>query len=176
MARAGLTAKQARFVEEYLVDLSAAAAARRAGYSEKMADRIGYQLLEKTRVQSAIEAAQKERSARTGITADRVIAEIAKIAFADPRKVMAWGPSGVTLKDSETLSDADAAIVSEVSESISQAGSSVKIKLHSKLDALEKLARHVGVYDAESRIKEQSSPVTIVISEKVVDAKKLGWD
>lgn len=146
MGQKTLTAKQARFVEEYLVDLNAAAAARRAGYKGNHADVIGFQLLGKTLVQAAIEAAQRERSARTGITADRVIAEIAKIAFADPRKVMAWGPGGVQLKDSETLSDADAAIVSEVSESISQSGSSVKVKLHSKLDALEKLAKHVGVY------------------------------
>ena len=149
MARRWLTAKQTRFVVEYLVDLNAAAAARRAGYSAKRADAIGFDLLRKTEIQSAIELAQRERSARTGITADRVIAEIAKIAFADPRNVMTWGPSGVTLKDSGTLSDADAAIVSEVSESISQAGSSVKVKLHSKLDALEKLAKHVGVYSHE---------------------------
>jgi phage terminase small subunit len=149
MGQKTLTPKQARFVEEYLVDLNAAAAIR-AGYSEKMADRIGYQLLEKTRVQAAIEIAQRERSASTGITADRVIAEIAKIAFADPRKVMAWGPGGVQLKDSETLSDADAAIVSEVSETRSDSGGSLKIKLHIKLDALEKLARHVGVYSQET--------------------------
>lgn len=146
MAKSGLTAKQARFVEEYLVDLNAAAAARRAGYTHKRSEAVGYDLLTKTDIQAAIEAAQKERSARTGITADRVIAEIAKIAFADPRKVMAWGPGGIELVDSAALSDADAAIVSEVSESISQSGSSVKIKLHSKLDALEKLAKHVGVY------------------------------
>lgn len=150
MGQKTLTAKQARFVEEYLIDLNASAAARRAGYSHKRSDAIGFDLLRNTEIQAAIAIEQRERSARTGITADRVIAEIAKIAFADPRKVMTWGPSGVTLKDSETLSDADAAIVSEVSESISQAGSSVKVKLHSKLDALEKLAKHVGVYSQET--------------------------
>jgi phage terminase small subunit len=176
MANSGLTPKQARFVEEYLVDLNAAAAARRAGYSENRSMEIGYQLLQKTPVQAAIEAAQRERSARTGITADRVIAEIAKIAFADPRKVMEWGPGGVTMKDSKDLTDADAAIVSEVSESISQAGSSVKVKLHSKLDALEKLARHVGVYDSESRLANRQAPVTLLIGSETIDAKKLGWD
>lgn len=149
MGQKTLTAKQARFVEEYLVDLNASAAARRAGYSVKTAEWIGPQLLTKNHVQEYLQSAQRERSARTGITADRVIAEIAKIAFADPRNVMTWGPSGVELKDSESLTDADAAIVSEVSESISQSGSSVKVKLHSKLDALEKLAKHVGVYGGD---------------------------
>lgn len=150
MARTGLTPKQARFVEEYLVDLNAAAAARRAGYSHKRSEAIGYDLLTKADIQSAIEIAQRERSARTGITADRVIAEIAKIAFADPRKVMTWGPGGVELFDSSSLTDADAAMISEVSESISQSGSSVKVKLNSKLDALEKLAKHVGVYGGDN--------------------------
>lgn len=149
MGQKTLTAKQARFVEEYLVDLNASAAARRAGYSERVSGAIGFENLTKPEIKAAIEAAQRERSARTGITADRVIAEIAKIAFADPRKVMTWGPGGVELKDSETLTDADAAIVSEVSESISQSGSSIKVKLHSKLDALEKLAKHIGVYESD---------------------------
>ena len=150
MARIGLTPKQARFVEEYLVDLNAAAAARRAGYSHKRSEAIGYDLLTKADIQSAIEIAQRERSARTGITADRVIAEIAKIAFADPRRVMTWGPGGIELFDSSSLTDADAAMISEVSESISQSGSSVKVKLNSKLDALEKLAKHVGVYGGDN--------------------------
>ena len=149
MGQKTLTAKQARFVEEYLVDLNASAAARRAGYSQKTAEWIGPQLLTKSHVQEYLQSAQRERSARTGITADRVIAEIAKVAFADPRKVMSWGPGGVELKDSESLTDADAAIISEVSESSSQSGTSVKVKLHSKLDALEKLAKHVGVYGGD---------------------------
>lgn len=150
MARTGLTPKQARFVEEYLVDLNAAAAARRAGYSASRSEAMGYENLTKPDIRNAIEAAQRERSARTGITADRVIAEIAKIAFADPRKVMTWGPGGIELFDSSSLTDADAAMISEVSESISQSGSSVKVKLNSKLDALEKLAKHMGVYGGDN--------------------------
>lgn len=150
MARIGLTPKQARFVEEYLVDLNAAAAARRAGYSASRSEAMGYENLTKPDIRNAIEAAQRERSARTGITADRVIAEIAKIAFADPRRVMTWGPGGIELFDSSSLTDADAAMISEVSESISQSGSSVKVKLNSKLDALEKLAKHVGVYGGDN--------------------------
>lgn len=145
-----MTPKQARFVEEYLIDLNAAAAARRAGYSPRRSEMIGYENLTKPYIQAAIEAAQRERSARTGITADRVIAEIAKIAFADPRKVMTWGPCGVVLRDSAELTDDEAAIVSEVAETRTESGGSVKVKLYSKLDALEKLARHVGVYNHET--------------------------
>ena len=69
---AKLTPKQKRFVAEYLVDLNATQAAIRAGYSEKRASEIGYQLLQKTTVQAAIQAAMADREKRTGVTQDWV--------------------------------------------------------------------------------------------------------
>lgn len=143
-----MTAKRVRFVEEYLVDLNAAAAARRAGYTSKRSEAVGYDLLTNADVQAAIEAAQKERSARTGVTADRVVKELARIAFADARSVMTWGPGGVVLRDSETLTAEVAAAVAEVSETKSESGGSIKVRLADKLSALDKLARHLGMYAA----------------------------
>lgn len=71
-----LTPKQQRFVEEYLIDLNATQAAIRAGYSEKNADKIGSQLLGKTRVAASIREAQEKRTRRTEITADYVLTTI----------------------------------------------------------------------------------------------------
>ena len=71
-----LTPKQQRFVEEYLIDLNATQAAIRAGYSEKNADKIGSQLLGKTRVAASIRDAQEKRTRRTEITADYVLTTI----------------------------------------------------------------------------------------------------
>lgn len=68
-----LTEKQKRFVEEYLIDLNATQAAIRAGYSENSAMEQGYQLLQKTSVQHAIQQAQNKRSKRTEISQDDVI-------------------------------------------------------------------------------------------------------
>lgn len=147
----GLTPKQARFVEEYLVDLNGAAAVRRAGYKHKRPDALAYDLLRKQEICDALNAAQRERSARTGITADRVLKEIARVAFADPRAVMAWGPGGVTLRESSELSADEAAAVAEVSETWTDSGGgSRKVKLHDKVAALEKLAKHVGLYDEKN--------------------------
>lgn len=56
-----LTEKQKRFVQEYLVDLNATQAAIRAGYSPRRASELGYQLLQKTTVQSAIDKALQGR-------------------------------------------------------------------------------------------------------------------
>lgn len=88
---ADLTPKQATFVREYLIDLNATQAAIRAGYSAKTAEQQGYQLLQHTSVATAVEVAMAERSKRTEITADRVLAELAKIGFADIRKAVKWG-------------------------------------------------------------------------------------
>lgn len=69
----GLTDKQKRFIEEYLIDLNATQAAIRAGYSKNRASELGYQLLQKTTVQQAIQDAQNKRSERVQITQDDVI-------------------------------------------------------------------------------------------------------
>ncbi len=68
-----LTPKQTAFVAEYLIDLNATAAARRAGYSERTADRIGPELLGKTCVAEAIQAAMRARAERTELTQDWTI-------------------------------------------------------------------------------------------------------
>ena len=65
--------KQARFVEEYFVDLNATQAAIRAGYREKAAAEIGYEKLTKPHIAEAIAEAQEVRSERTEITQDMVL-------------------------------------------------------------------------------------------------------
>ncbi len=70
-----LKGKQARFVEEYLVDLNATQAAIRAGYSEKTAKVIGSQNLTKLNIAAAIKSAQGKRSERLGVTVDSISLE-----------------------------------------------------------------------------------------------------
>ncbi len=157
-----LTPKQARFVAEYLVDLNAAQAAIRAGYSAKTAKEIGCENLTKPNIQAAIEAGQLNLSRKTGITQERVLNELAKIAFADQRKVMRWGASGVTLLESQELSDDDAAIVSEVSETTTATGGSLKLKTHDKVGALKLLGEHLGLF--KQRIEhtgENGGPIEV---------------
>lgn len=76
----GLTPKQKRFVDEYLIDLNATAAAKRAGYSEKSADKIGPELLGKTSIQEALSKALAKRSERTEITQDWVLSRLQTVA------------------------------------------------------------------------------------------------
>lgn len=78
-----LTAKQARFVDEYLIDLNATQAAIRAGYSEDTARAIGCENLTKPDIQAAIAEAQASRSERTKIDADWVLQRLGEEATAD---------------------------------------------------------------------------------------------
>ncbi len=84
-----LTARQQRFVAEYLVDLNATQAAIRAGYSARNADKIGSQLLGKTGISAEIARAKEARNARTGIDADWVLRRLAQDATADLAEIYA---------------------------------------------------------------------------------------
>jgi phage terminase small subunit len=71
-----LTAKQKRFVEEYLVDLNATQAAIRAGYSPKTANEIGAENLAKPSIRLLIEEYQRKRSERLEVTQDAVMRDL----------------------------------------------------------------------------------------------------
>ena len=68
-----LTAKQDRFVAEYLIDLNATQAAIRAGYSVKTASETGYENLRKPQIAEAIKDAMDKRADAVLITADDVV-------------------------------------------------------------------------------------------------------
>jgi phage terminase small subunit len=86
-----LIVKQKRFCEEYLVDFNAAQASIRAGYSKNTAKEIGYENLNKTEIQQNIQAQLKVLQERTGITQERVLNELAKVAFFDVRNIYKRG-------------------------------------------------------------------------------------
>lgn len=81
----GLSAKQERFCREYLVDLNASAAARRAGYSKRNADVVGPRLLGKAGIKKRIGELNRKRLDRVDINADEVLLELKRIAFFDLR-------------------------------------------------------------------------------------------
>jgi hypothetical protein len=72
-------------------DLNATYAAKRAGYAPRSASTTGYRLLQRPAVAAAVAKAQRKRAARTRVSADRVVTELAKVAFGDPRRLLSWG-------------------------------------------------------------------------------------
>jgi phage terminase small subunit len=82
-----LTPKQLRFCSEYLLDLNATQAAIRAGYSERTANEQAARLLVNVSIREEIDRRMVAREARTEITSDRVLQELARMAFYDPSSV-----------------------------------------------------------------------------------------
>ena len=140
-----LTEKQATFVQEYLIDLNATQAAIRAGYSQRTAEQQGLRLLRNARVKESVQKAMQERNQRVEISQDRILEELARIAFGDLRDAVTWGPDGVSLKNSASLTEDQAAAISEVGETVTKEGGSTRIKRHDKVKAIELLMRHKGM-------------------------------
>ena len=159
-----LTPKQRAFVAEYLMDLNATQAAMRAGYSRKTANEQGARLLANVSVAAAVAEWQAERAKRTEISQDRVLEELSHIAFGDLRDAVIWGPGGVALLDSAQLTDEQAAAISEVGETVTKEGGSVRIKRHDKVKALELLMRHMGMLNDKLDVDAKGNLTIKVVS------------
>lgn len=141
-----LTKKQQMFVDEYLIDLNATQAAIRAGYSVDTAKEIGCENLTKPNIQEAIAKSMAERSKRTGINQDRVVLELAKIAFVKMTDIV---DSQGRIKDSATDDDLACIESMKYKSSESDTGSSIEreVKIAPKLKALELLGKHLGMWN-----------------------------
>lgn len=168
-----LTAKQQRFCDEYLIDLNATQAAIRAGYSPKTAEQLAYQLLQKTSVQNHIAELQKKREERTEITQDSVLRELALIAFAkasdyakvvekdamievDGNMVPVLDEKGNPVK----YRTVEPILTDDLTEDQKKAIAVIKkgrdgfeIKPYSKIQALELLGKHLGMFTERVEVK-----------------------
>lgn len=145
-----MTPKQKMFVLEYLKDLNATRAAIRAGYSEDTAKEIGCENLSKPNIQEAISEAMTERQTRTEVTADRVVLELAKIAFSDLKDFVNIKEGGVDIKPGDEV---DGHVLAEITETVTTSGKTKKVKLHDKMKALELLGRHLAMFMDKSETK-----------------------
>ena len=152
MAQRKLNPKQQRFVEEYLIDLNATQAAIRAGYSPKTATAIASENLSKPSISAAIACAMAERSKRTGITQDRIIEELAKVAFIKLTDIV-----DDTGKIKAGATDEDRACIESIKYKRTDTDTGYseerEVKASSKLKAIELLMRHTGMLD--SRISKE---------------------
>ena len=189
-----MTPKQQRFVDEYLIDLNATQAAKRAGYSRDTAGSQGHDLLKNPEIANAISEAQKSLSARTQITQEMVLAELARIGFVDIRKAVNWySQTGVAAIDdadleaqvdagdlrfavanqvelvsSKDIDDDTAAAISEVS--MSDKGS-IKIKFHDKQAALVNIGRHLGMFKDKVEVSGEIDLASTIAEARTRAAK-----
>lgn len=163
-----LTPKQMRFADEYLIDLNATAAYKRAGYSGQgnAAESMASQLLSNIKVSAYIQTRMKDREKRTEITQDMVLAEWAKLAFLDPRRF--YDADGGLIPIQKLPAEVAAALAgveltTERSKGEEPTVSDVsKIKFIDKKGALDSVARHLGMFNdkLELNLKKSAADMT----------------
>lgn len=154
-----MTKKQKLFVEEYLIDFNATQAAIRAGYSVDTAYQTGAENLKKPQIKKAVEQKIAERSRRTGITQDRVVQELARIAFVKITDVVDDDGSIITDANDDDLACIESYKV-EDSNTINGGSRKREVKLASKMKALELLAKHLGMLNDKLNVN-MNLPVII---------------
>ena len=145
-----LSDRDEMMAHEYLKDFSAMAAAIRAGYAYSTAKNASEWIHpdhpKKPRLRQRIDELMARKSARLGVSRERIIDELAKIAFCDPAKLIDF-ETGMVRKDA---APEDLAAIAGVKK---KDGASVEheVKLHDKLKAAEMLGKHLGMFDDKAR-------------------------
>lgn len=143
---AGLTEKQRRFCDEYLIDLNATRAYKAAYPSvkrEETAASAAARMLRNVKVAEHIRERMEDRQKRTEITQDRVLRELAAIAFADVTDIVSYNGSNVVIKPTEELPRETRKIISGIKEG--QFGT--EVKTYDRIRALELLGKHLGMFE-----------------------------
>lgn len=175
-----MTGLQRAFVHEYLVDMNAHRAAIRAGYSPSWAKARSYMLLQRDDVKAMIAEHQKEAQLRSVVTIERIVAELAKIAFADPRDLFT---ADGRMKPIHEMDDASAAslaawevmVLAGTRSAAAKSGAAKagelglpaetvgdlplelrKIKRWDKTKALELLGRYLGLFKDKVELSASS--------------------
>ncbi len=136
-----LTAKRRRWADEFLVDFNGSAAAVRSGYSRKTSKQIASKLKKDPAVAKYLAERLEGHSRDAGVSTERVLVELANIAFGDRGAVATWGKDFVKPRDSEKLTPAERSLVARVSQT--QYG--ISITFADQLAALALLVKILGM-------------------------------
>ena len=143
------------FANEYMIDLDAKNAAIRAGYSSTTAKNASEWIRDenptKPRLKEEILKRMAERSRRTGITADRVLMELAMVAFADISDI-------VDLSTGEIQEDAraaDTSAIASVKIRSTAHSTETEIRMADRNKALELLGKHLGMFEKGDNDNDQ---------------------
>lgn len=163
-----LTEQQKKFCREYMKDFNGTQAAIRAGYSKKSAQEHGRRLLTNMGVQKLLKELQAKNAEKDETLADEIVAELKKIMRCDIKNFL---DSGNSVKDISQLPSELSTCVESIKKTETEFGdeerggtkTSIQFKLHSKMDAIEKLAKYVGLYEADN--KQRGAVITVNIDD-----------
>lgn len=166
-----MTEKQKIFADEYLIDLNATRAYRKAYPSVKKdetAAQAGSRMLRNVKVAEYIAERMQARQERTEITQDRVLEELAAIAFARATDYAEVEDDQVIIKDTSGLSENQIKAIA----GIKQGKFGIELKLSDKEKALELLGRHLGMFKDRvevSGLEEEKTKLSDLIQQMCGD-------
>ena len=174
MAGNGLTVKQEAFATAYIETGNASEAYRRSydasTMNENSIGKTAHELLKHPKVAARIEELRAELRERHKVTVNRVVEELALLAFVDPGDFYEWDATGVSLVPKKNLTPEQRRCIAELSQTVTDAGGTLRLKLHSKPDALEKLGRHLGMFkDVHEHTGPDGGPIITRIERVIVD-------
>jgi phage terminase small subunit len=167
-----LTPKIKRFCEEYIKDLNGTQAAIRAGYSQKTANEQSSKLLAKVNVQDFLSKLKQNISDKNEGLAQQVIDELKKLGFSN---IQDYIGKENEIKDLSTITRDNASAVESIKKTVTEfSGGSessgkkttVQFKLYDKISALEKLGRHLGIFELDNQQKAAVINVNITDDEE----------
>ncbi|MBB6176393.1 MAG: terminase small subunit [Anoxybacillus ayderensis] len=149
---AQLTEKQKRFADEYLIDLNATQAAIRAGYSPRSAAEQASRLLKNAKVRAYIDERMAELSRRTGVNQERILRELARIAFVNAPELI--NMEDATIREDATIDDmaAIASVRVKVIPTENGQGIEREIRLADKIRALDLLGKRFAMWTERQQI------------------------
>ena len=166
-----MTDRERRFVDEYLVDYDAKNAALRAGYAPGTAKDASAWIHPahptKPRMRVALEKRMAELSRRAGVSAERVLTELARVAFADATDIV----DPRTGRVREDVTRADAAAIACIHIKAGDDFSEYDVRLYDKIKALELLGKHLGMWQDNINISEQP----VIVDDVSTDARMIGF-
>lgn len=149
-----LTDKQELFCQNYVVHLNATKAARDAGYSKKTAGSQGHDLLKRPEIQSRIQHLQAKRLQRTEIDQDKVLRQLARLAFSDIKDN--FTREGGIVRVEDLSHDASAAltglkVTKRRTAEVDSEGNPIyedviEFKMADKIKSLELLGKHLQLF------------------------------
>lgn len=160
-----MTDRDLRFADEYMIDGNAKAAAIRAGYSPKTAKNASAWINElhpqKPKLRELIEKKQAELSRRTGVSAERIIRELSKIAFSDISDIVDL-KTGVPLEDAQRM---DTAALAGIRVRRTSQGDEYETRMCDKVRALELIGKHIGMFTENVQINASVPVIADDIAE-----------
>jgi phage terminase small subunit len=155
-----LNRRQRLFVDEYLRDLNALEAARRAGYSARHKS-AGAQLMDQPAVRAAIDAALAARAKRLQLSADDVLVELAIIGRSDVRWFVVDDDGKLALAEGAPDHAWRAVQSVKTTDRITEAGRirTIEVKLWPKVAALDLVGKHLGAWKEPIKFESVLPPV-----------------